>query len=48
MFEAGSRGVAMAVTQPAWPLRVARSVSDSDIVMGKARQGKKGPAAELN
>lgn len=26
MLEAGSSGVAMAVTQPLWPFRVARSV----------------------
>lgn len=31
--EAGSSGVAMAVTQPAWPSRVPRSESVSDILL---------------
>ena len=40
MLEAGSSGVAMEVTQPAWPLRVARRVRESAIVQAGEVGGK--------
>ena len=46
MLDVGSNGVAMDVTQPAWPFSVARSVRDSAILFEFRGGGSEAVAKE--